>query len=228
MQASHKNQRASGPTANREEHCAARNKRESGTAALEFALVAMPTVLLLIGVVVVGINLGRAIEVGEICRSADSMYVRGVDFSQTAAQDLLVQVGQNMNMQTGSTSSGLVILSQVEAVQTPYGCSGTACTGISYQLMQRLTVGNTSLTGTHFPTSGTISACSGTVTTDCQDTEGNIEGGATYSAAQITNFGSSLTLSSGQISYVAETYFQNGANLNMWASTAGIYSQAFF
>jgi hypothetical protein len=208
---------------------ARKNNRESGTAVLEFALIVMPTVLLFIGVVVVGVNLGRAIEVNEICRSADSMYVRGVDFSQTAAQDLLVQIGQNMNLQTGSSSSGLIILSQVELVNTPFGCSGSGCSGTSYQLMQRLTIGNTSLTTTRFPTNGTIPTCGGSTTTDCQDSEGNIEGGATYANATISNFGSSLTLSTaGQLSYVAEAYFNNGPNLNFWASTSGFYTQAFF
>lgn len=206
-----------------------KKKREQGTAVLEFAIIVMPTVFLLLGVVVVGINLGRAIEVGEICRSADSMYVRGVDFSQTAAQNLLVQLGQTMNLQTGSSSSGLIILSEVELVNTPLGCSGSGCTGTSYQLMQRLTIGNTSLTTTHFPTNGAIPACGGSTTTDCQDSEGDIEGGATYANATISNFGSSLTLSTvGQISYVAEAYFQNPANLNVWSSSAGFYAQAFF
>lgn len=205
-----------------------RNKAESGTAALEFALVAMPTVMMFVGVVVVGVNLGRAIEVAEICRSANSMYVRGVDFSQTSAQNLLVQLGQNMNLQTGNTSSGLIILSQVQYVPTPSGCSGASCTGGSYQLMQRLTIGNTGLTGTHFPTAGSIPACGGSTTTDCQDSQGNIQGYQTYSNATISNFGSSLTLTNNGISYVAEAYFQNGANLNMWSSTSGFYAQAFF
>jgi hypothetical protein len=205
-----------------------RNKKESGTAALEFALVAMPTVLMMLGVVVVGINLGRAIEVLQICRDANSMYVRGVDFSQTAAQNLLVQLGQNMNLQTGSTSSGLVILSQVQYVPTPIGCSGSACTGGSYQLMQRQIIGNTSLPGTHFPTAGSIPACGGSTTTNCQDSQGNIQGYQTYANATISNFGPSLTLGNNNISYLAEAYFQNGPNLNVWSSSAGFYSQAFF
>jgi hypothetical protein len=205
-----------------------KNRRESGNAVLEFALVAMPTVFLLLGVVVVGLNLGRAVEVGQICRDADSMYVRGVDFSTTPAQNLLVQLGQNMNLQTDSSSSGLIILSQVQYVPTPIGCSGTACTGGSYQLMQRLTIGNTSLPGTHFPTTGSIPACSGSTTTDCQDSEGNIEGYQTFSAAGISNFGSSLTLNANAISYVAEAYFQNGPTLQVWSSSAGFYAQAFF
>jgi hypothetical protein len=204
-----------------------KNRRESGTAALEFALVAMPIVLTLIGVVVVGINLARAVEVGQICRDADSMYVRGVDFSQTAAQNLLVQMAQNMNMQTGSSSSGLIILSQVQYVPTPIGCSGGACTGGSYQLMQQQIIGNTSLPGTRFPTAGSIPACSGSVVTDCQDTQGNIQGYETYANATISNFGSSLTLGNNQISYVAEAQFESGPTLN-WFSNAGIYAQAFF
>jgi Flp pilus assembly protein TadG len=204
-----------------------KNSRESGTAALEFALIALPIVLTLIGVIVVGINLGRAVQVGQICRDADSMYVRGVDFSQTAAQNLLVQMAQNMNMQTGSTSSGLIILSQVQYVPTPIGCTGAACTGGNYKLMQQQIIGNTSLPGTHFPTTGSIPACSGSVTTACQDTQGNIQGYETDANATISNFGSSLTLGNNQISYVAEAEFQSGANLQVFSSS-GFYAQAFF
>jgi len=204
-----------------------KHKREKGVAALEFALVAMPTVLLLLGVVEIGINLGRAVQVDELCRDADSMYVRGVDFSTTAAQNLLVQIGQSLNLQTGSTSSGLVILSQVQYVPTPIGCT-TTCTGGSYQLMQQQIVGNTSLPGTHFPTAGTIPACTGSTTTNCQDSQGNIQGYQTFSNATISNFGSSLTLDNYGISYVAETYFSNGPNLQIWYGSTGFYTQAFF
>jgi Flp pilus assembly protein TadG len=203
-----------------------KNRRESGTAALEFALVAMPIVLTLIGVVVVGINLERAIQVGQICRDADSMYVRGVDFSQTAAQSLLAQMGQYMNLQTGSSSSGLIILSQVQYVPTPIGCT-TSCSGGTYQLMQQQIIGNTSLPGTHFPTNGSIPACSGSVTTNCQDSQGNIEGYQTFANATISNFASSLALGNNDISYVAEAEFTSGPNLN-WFSSSGFYAQAFF
>src|SRR5579872_6305826 len=96
-----------------------KNQRESGTAALEFALVAMPTVMMMLGVVVIGVNLGRAIQVKEITRAANSMYVRGVDFSQAGAQNMLAQLGSNMNMQTDNTSSGLIVLSQVQFVPNP-------------------------------------------------------------------------------------------------------------
>jgi len=67
-----------------------RNLKEQGHSILEFALIAMPTVTMLLGVVVVGIDLGRADQVTEICRDADAMYVRGIDFSQSGNQ----QAGQ--------------------------------------------------------------------------------------------------------------------------------------
>src|ERR1700684_1600291 len=115
-----------------------KNRRESGNVVLEFALVAMPTVLLLMGVVVVGLNLGRAVQVGQICRDADSMYVRGVDFSTSAAQNLLVQLGHTMHLQTSNTSSGIIILSKIQFVPNPLTCT-TSCSG-TYQLAQRLTI----------------------------------------------------------------------------------------
>ncbi len=205
------------------------NTGEYGHAALEFALVAMPTVLILLGVVVVGINLSKAVEVGQICRDADSMFVRGVDFSTTAAKNLLVQLGQNMNLQTDNTSSGVVILSKVQFVPSPLTCT-SSCTG-TYQLVQRLTVGNTTLPGTHYPTAASIPACGtggASPTTDCQDSQGNIQGYQTYSNATISNFSSSLTLNANETSYVAEAYFQSSANLQIWFTSPGFYAQAFF
>ena len=72
---------------------------EQGHSVLEFALVAIPTVLMLLGVVVVGINLGRSVQAGQVCRDADSMFVRGVDFSQTGARQMLAHLGAGLNLQ---------------------------------------------------------------------------------------------------------------------------------
>ena len=53
-------------------------EREQGHSILEFALVAHAAVTMLLGVVVVGIDLGRSDQVQEICRDADAMYVYAV------------------------------------------------------------------------------------------------------------------------------------------------------
>ena len=78
----------------------------------------MPTVTMLLGIVVVGIDLGRTDQVTEICRDADSMYVRGIDFSQSGNQQELVRLGQNMNLQV-SGGDGLVTLSKITFIPDP-------------------------------------------------------------------------------------------------------------
>jgi Flp pilus assembly protein TadG len=198
-----------------------RSKRgERGHSIMEFALVAIPTVMLMLGVVVLGINLGRSVQVAQICRDAGSMYVRGVDFSQTGAQQLLARLGQNMNLQT-SGGSGVVILSKIQFVPTDPTCTDT-CAG-AYRLVQRDTIGSTSLTGftgTHFPTAGPVTRDPST---------GNIQNYTTDPNAVISNFSSTLVLNPNEISYVAEAYFQTGdTNLNVWQHTPGVYAQAFF
>jgi len=67
-----------------------------------------------------------------------------------------------------------------------------------YRLAQRTIIGNTSLPGTHFPTTGTPT----------YDSENNVTNYSDYTngtAATISNFQNTLALYPGQFSYVAET-----------------------
>jgi Flp pilus assembly protein TadG len=197
----------------------ARKKGERGHSIMEFALVAIPTVMLLLGVVVIGIDLGRSVQVAQICRDAGSMYVRGVDFSQSGAQQMLARLGQAMNLQT-SGGSGIVILSKIQFVPTDPTCTDT-CAG-AYRLAQRITIGNTSLTGftgTHFPTAGAVS----------YDSEDNVVNYTTNANAVVSNFGSTLVLNPNEVSYVAEAYFvTSDTSLDAWQGAPGIYAQSFF
>src|ERR1700693_5422329 len=102
------------------------HKKEQGHSILEFALVAMPTVIMLMGVVVIGVDLGRSVQVTQICRDAGSMYVRGVDFSRTGNQQVLVRLGQSMNLQT-SAGDGFVVMSKVTFIPDP-SCGTPAST----------------------------------------------------------------------------------------------------
>jgi hypothetical protein len=197
------------------------NKKEQGHSILEFALIAMPTVTMLLGVVVVGIDLGRSDQVTEICRDADAMYVRGIDFSQTGNQQELVRLGQNMNLQT-SNGDGLVTFSKVLFIPD-VSCGSPPdpnCTVGKNVLMQRIVFGNTTLQSTHFPTSGTVS----------QDAQGNVANYTTDPNAVITNFTTNgFQLKPNEISYVAETYFRTlDVSMAGILSSPGIYAQAFF
>jgi hypothetical protein len=201
-----------------------RKKKEQGTSILEFGLVAIPTVFMMLGVVVVGVDLGRSVQVAQICRDADSMFVRGVPLYTTAAQGTIVRLGQNLNLQT-TGGDGLVILSKIQSVKDVSACGlpGTTgytnCTTYRNVLVQRIIFGDTTLAGTHFPTAGSV-------TYDNQDQVNNYY---TDNNAVISNFSSTLNLNPTEISYVAETFFRSSTvNLGGFQGAPGTYAQAFF
>jgi hypothetical protein len=172
-------------------------------------------------VVVIGINLGRSVQVAQICRDAGSMYVRGVDFSQSGAKDLLARLGQSMNLQNSTTtSSGVVVLSKIQFVPTDPACTDS-CAG-HYVLAQRNTIGNPTLTGfagSHFTPAGSVS----------YDSQGNVVNYTTNPNAYVDSFSSTLVLNANEVSYVSEAYFQTtDTNLQVWQTSPGIYAQAFF
>jgi hypothetical protein len=201
-----------------------RKKRERGTSILEFGLVAIPTVFMMLGVVVVGVDLGRSVQVAQICRDADSMFVRGVPLYTTAAQGTIVRLGQNLNLQT-SGGDGLIILSKIQSVPdtTVCGAPGTTsynnCATYTNVLIQRIIFGDTTLAGTHFPTAGNV-------TYDSQDQVNNY---LTDVNAVVPNFSSTLSLRQKEFSYVAETFFRaSTVNLGGFQGSPGTYAQAFF
>jgi hypothetical protein len=198
-----------------------RNRKEQGHSILEFALLAMPTVTMLLGVVVVGIDLGRGVMVTQISRDAGAMYVRGLDFSQTGNQQVLVRLGQNMNLQlTGG--DGRVTFSKVTFIPDP-SCGSPPdpnCTNGKSVLMQRIVFGNTTLQATHYPTAGSIS----------QDGQGNVNNYTTDPNAVIANFTTNaFQLKPNEISYVAETFFRTqDVSMAGFISSPGVYAQSFF
>ena len=149
-----------------------RRKTQKGTSVLEFAIIAWASVFMLMGVVVVGLELGRGVQAAQVCRDAGSMYVRGVDFAQSGNQSELARIGQSLNLQTDGTGDGIVILSKVTFIPDPSSSCGvptspnySTCTVGQYRLTQRIIFGNsTSLPGTHYTTSGTVTL----------DSEGNV------------------------------------------------------
>jgi hypothetical protein len=198
-------------------------RRERGNSILEFAFVAIPTVILMLGVVVLGINLGRSVEVAQVARDGGAMFVRGLDFTQTGNQQVLVRIAGPLNLQlTGG--DGLASMSKITFIPdascgTPTDASYPDCTAGKNVLMQRIVFGNTTLPGTHYVTVGSVTF----------DSQGNVANYATNPNAVISNFASTLQLKPLEISYVTEAYFQTpDVNMQGFLSNTGIYSQAFF
>ncbi len=191
---------------------------EKGTEIIEFVLIVGFILLpLLLGVVVVGINLGREVQVTQIARDAGSMYVRGVDFSQSGNQDVLVRLGQGLALaKTGG--SGVVILSEVSYI--PAGGCTTPCNQAQYVIVQRIVVGDSTLVAAH----GQIQS-SGPVSLDVQ---GNVINYVTDTNAVISGFGNILTLNGNEFAYVAESYFPTPNVDTLGYIGTGVYSRSIY
>jgi hypothetical protein len=180
---------------------------------------------MLLGVVVIGVDLGREVQVSQICRDADAMFMRGAPLYTSSAQSFLAQLGANMNLQT-SGGDGLITLSKIQFIPdptcgTPTSSTYPNCTVGTNRLVQRIVIGNTGISGasTRFPTAGTVS----------YDSLDQVNNYLTDNNAIISNFASSLQLKPLEISYVAEAYFQTTqVNFGSVQTSPGLYSQTFF
>jgi Flp pilus assembly protein TadG len=182
-----------------------RRKRQSGTEFIEFALSALLLFPLMMGMIILGLNLGRSIQVAQVCRDAGSMYVRGVDFSQTPNKNQLVRLANGMGM-TANGGNGVVILSKVQYIPAS-SCTGIPnCNSNQYVVVQRLTIGATSVTSSRLGPAGSIST----------DSSGNVTNYMTDPNAVSTNFSNIMTLATNEYAFVAETSF-----LSLDLSTVG-------
>jgi hypothetical protein len=195
-----------------------RRKRQSGSEFIEFALCTLVLFPLMMGEVIVGLNLGRSIQIAQVCRDAGSMYVRGIDFSQVANKNVLVRLANGMGM-TASGGTGEVIFSKVQFI------SAAACTGIpncnsnQYVVVQRLTVGSTSVTTSRLGPAGGVTT----------DSSGNVTNFMTDPNAVATNFTSIMTLATNEFAYVAEASFLSMDLSTIGGSaTTGIYSRSVY
>lgn len=176
---------------------------ERGTAALEFCLVVwLFWIPLFLGMVVIGFNLIRAVQVTQVCRDAGHMYANGIDFSQSTYQNLLVDLAIGLNMTT-TGGNGVVILSTVmyvnSAACTAGGYTTSNCTNLNYIVFtRRLVVGNSSLHSSNL----------GNPNSTEMDSSGNVSvsGYLTDTTNRVANFSNIIPLTSGQFAYVSEMF----------------------
>ena len=80
---------------------------------VEFVLcMGLVWVPLFFGMLVLGFNLVRAMQVTQVCRDAAHMYAFGTDFSQSGSQNLLISLASGLNMTT-TGGNGVIILSTI-------------------------------------------------------------------------------------------------------------------
>jgi hypothetical protein len=211
-------------------------KDRRGIAVLEFTFSLLFLIPLLLGVFVFGFKLIRSLEMTQVTRDLGAMYLRGVDFRGTGAQQTATTLAADYNLTATGTS--IVILSRVRIITSsdciaannvPPIVAGSSCTNLGKIVFtEQLTIGNTSVGSSQFGTPPVQSTsctplspgtpCSYTVT---------ISDLGRNSAAQANNF--PMTLNAGEVAYVAE-FVNQTPELNIPGLTGAplIYSRAIF
>lgn len=201
--------------------------RSRGTALVEFTLCAVVWLPLLLGVIFVGFNVARSIEVTQICRDAGHMHAYGVDFSQTVNQSILIQLSTGFDI-TPTGGNGVFILSTAMLIG-PAQCEGGGlpgdsadCPNLNYTVFtRRLVIGNKTLRTSNY----------GTPNSRYIDSNGNISttGYLTDASMRVQNFPSTLNLAAGESVYFSETYFDSpDLDWNTFSTQEGIYSSFIF
>jgi len=207
------------------------SRNEKGNALLEFAVVSIVVIPLFFGMVGSGIQLGRMNEAVQICSDAGHMFARGVDFSQTANQNILVSLATGSGM-TVSGGNAVMIMSEIIQVYaadcTAAGLTAGQCTN-SGQLVfvNRLITGSSSLRASNY----------GTPPANMVNAQGNISASNYLTASslvvtggfatELTNAG--LTLNDGDIAYLTE-FYESTPDLSFLGVTGstGVYTKAVF
>jgi hypothetical protein len=186
-------------------------KGRRGVAVMEFTFSLLFLIPLLTGILVFGFKLIRSLEMTQVTRDLGAMYLRGVDFRSTAAQQTAATLAASFDMTSNGTS--VVVLSKVKLVTTA-DCiaanavtpvvTGNNCVNLNKLIFtEQLKVGNSTAGSSAFGTppvqsSGCTPLGPGTpciYTVTIKDQGRNTQ-------AQATNF--AMTLLAGEYAYVAE------------------------
>lgn len=230
-----------------------RKRRQSGHEIMEFALAAIFLIPFFLGMYNTGMNLIRSIQVNDVARDMDDLYIHGADFSSYSYQLLGQRLATGLNLQfptftsgntnqasnLGTTGDGIVWVTQVEwigALTDPncvaVGAANCHNTG-KFVFTQRIVFGNTNLTSQKTsslgnPTGATLSTA-GEVANPVTDTTAQLTGaGMTYmDGLWQTTANGQTPLIDGQTVYVVECFFQT-PNISISNSGGQVYAIYFF
>lgn len=189
-------------------------RRPKPTATSSLQLYALGAIFLLplsIGVVLVSRNASQSDEAYKISHDLASLYAQGMDFSQSANQNIALSVaqGDGIDIHDGKC---VLILSKIRVVHASDCASSSAgkCSNQGYAVVtERYVLGNQALRSSSFGTPAKIDPASGRVRDWLNDL-----------SARAENFVSGLK--PGEVTYAAEFY------LTSPDSPGGVYSRTMF
>lgn len=204
-------------------------RKRSGHAILEFAVVSIVLIPLFFGMVGVGVNMGRMVQAVQVSRDAGHLYAKGVDLSQSANQNIIVNLATGIGM-TATGGNGVMILSQLSRIyQADCDAAGlsNSCSNLGQVVfIGRIVIGNAGLSLSRFATPpSSIVNSSGNI--GAADYLTNPSDVATGFASVLS--GAGLTLNQGDVVYLAETYFST-PDLSFLGTQAsqGVYARSIF
>lgn len=212
-------------------HRVQRKPGERGNALLEFAAVSIVIIPMFFGMIGAGINLGNMNQAVQIASDSGHMYAKGVDFSQTGNQNILVSLASGTGF-AASGGNGTMLFSQVIQVYTAdctaAGLSSGQCTNNGKLVFtQRIVVGASSLRSSNYgtPAAGIVTSSGNIAPSDYLTNTTAVVTGTL--STELTNAG--LTLNDGDVAYMTEFYLQT-PNISFLGGPAnsGIYSKAIF
>jgi hypothetical protein len=207
------------------------SRKERGNALLEFAAVSIVVIPLFFGMVAAGIQLGRMNEAVQICRDAAHMYARGVDFSQVANQNILVNLATGTGM-TVSGGNGVIVMSQIiqvyQADCTAAGLTSGQCANLNQLVfINRMVTGNSGLRPSNYgtPPSAYIDSLGNIAPSDYLTRSNLVVTGGM--STELANAG--LTMNDGDIAYLTE-FYESMPDLSFLggSSSGGVYAKAVF
>jgi|DewCreStandDraft_4_1066084.scaffolds.fasta_scaffold04897_2 hypothetical protein len=191
-----------------------RKRSRGGAAIVEFVLAAaLIYTPLILGTIVIGMNLIRAIQLTQLNRDAGHMFARGVDFSVPANQAILQHLAGGLDLTP--TGKSVVILSQIMRVDCP-GPPACANHGLAV-FVRQIVLGNSSLRPSRYGTPPTIAG-------------GMVPNYQTNTAARTVNFYPSvMDMQLGETAYVAEAYYRSSElDLPGFMTSTGVAARGIF
>lgn len=192
-------------------HTHGRGGRRGGSAIVEFVLsAALIYTPLILGTMVIGMNVIRAIQVTQLNRDAGHMFARGVDFSLAANRVLLEHLAGGLDLAPGGKT--VLILSQILKVD----CGSCANRNVAV-FVRQIVLGNTALRPSRY---GTPPTGSGGMVANY---ENNL-------AARTVNFDPAvMAMQPGETAYVAEAYYRSGElDLPGFMTGTGVAARGIF
>jgi Flp pilus assembly protein TadG len=214
-------------------------KSERGNSMVEFAIVMPFWIALLFGMLAVGTNLTRTIQVIQTSRDLGNMYAQGTDFSASGFQNLITGGGsppsaslvQGMNLNSAS-GNAVIIFSKVRHVYAAdIDCANTCANKNTDVFINRIIIGNSAMFTSALgnPKAADLNSAGNTLnplTEPLDKTNGLLLFKAPY------------TIPSGKLAFVVEVYqaspdvsflnFNLGSGLNLQFGNAGNYSRQVF